>query len=124
MEPADLNPPKDEDAALAALLRAQQPPLRDDGFSAAVLAALPPAPPKSARWLWVAYAGGGSAGAIYAFSRAGSWPDLVSGLHELGRALALPAAAMADPWLWFGLTVTALSLLSALPFLRPRARFW
>lgn len=129
MEPAHLNSPRDEDAALAALLRAQSTDIPDDGFSARVLAALPtpatrPGPRAAARWPWLAYLGGGAAGVVVALSRAGSWPDFVSGAGQLGHAAAQATAALSEPWLAVALALTVLSLAVTLPFTRPHGRFW
>lgn len=129
MEPAHLNSPRAEDAALAALLRSQSAEIPDDGFSARVLAALPaPAahstPRAGARWPWLAYLVGGGAGAAFAVSRASTWPNFLSGVEHLGRVSSAVLAALADPWLAVALTVTVLSIAVTLPFTQPRWRCW
>ncbi|ACB75850.1 hypothetical protein [Opitutus terrae] len=124
MEPSSLNASPQEDAALTAMLRAQSPVIPDDGFSARVLAALPPPQTARARWPWVAYVGGGLAGAIFIVARAGSWPDLVAGTNQLAGALSTVAAPLTEPWLVLALILTALSLVITLPFTQPRWRLW
>lgn len=131
MEPSSLNSSPDEaaDAALTAMLRTQAPAIPDDGFSARVLSALPPPRaavllPRPSRWPWAAYIGGGLAGATFALSRAGSWPDFVSATSQLVHALSAVLALLTEPWLVLALVLAALSLVIALPFTQLRWRLW
>lgn len=124
-----MNASPEGDAALTAMLRAQAPAIADDGFSARVLAALPPAKtdgvrPAHARWPWVAYVGGGLAGALFAVTHAGSWPDIVTGTIQLAGALSTVGATLTEPWCGLALILTAVSLAIALPFTHPRWRLW
>jgi hypothetical protein len=127
MESADLNSPRHEDAALAALLRQHRAPVPDDGFTHRVLAALPPIQPVASRagvvrswWPWVAYLGGGLAGTLFAFTRVSSWSDLLAGVGPLGDAWVALGLALAEPWFVLALMLCALSLAISLPFIRPR----
>ena len=127
MEPTNLNSPRDEDTALAALLRASAPAIPDDGFTARVMSALPPAPsPRttSARWPWLAGVAGGLAGAAVVAFQAATWSDFVSGTGALLQSLSIVVTACADPWLVLAATLCAFSLAMALAFIRPRWRFW
>lgn len=129
MEPTDLNSFRDEDAALSALFREQAPALPDEGFSARVLAALPPpavpsASPAPERWPWFAYFGGGLAGAGFAVSHVASSTDLGAGFSEFGRALASLAGVFAEPWLGLAFTLCAISLFATVPFLPWQRRWW
>ncbi|HWA84869.1 MAG TPA: hypothetical protein VG710_01490 [Opitutus sp.] len=127
MESPSLNFPPDEDAALAAMLRAHAPTIADDGFTARVMAALPPAPrgrAAAARWPWIAYVGGGLAGAAVVAFQAAAWSDFVSATRALANAFAHVAAACAEPWLVLAVTLSILSLVISVAFTRPRWRFW
>jgi len=121
MEPASLKTPLDEDASLAAMMHSRAPEISDDGFSARVLAALPPPRTAPARWPWVAYLGGGIAGAVFVAVRAALTRDAAS---QLANALGLILVTLADPWFELGLAIAALSLLIAFAFNRPSWRPW
>ncbi len=126
MEPADVNPGARDDARLEALLRRPAPPLADDGFSARVLAALPP----------VRAAAAGSAKIVRRHERAewlGVWVGVVVALlgcffwptspaESAGaffRAVS-NATYLADPALALAVLVAAGSILYAFwPRLRP-----
>jgi hypothetical protein len=129
MEPSSLNSSRDGDAALTTLFRTHVPSIPDDGFSARVLSALPP--PEAAvvrshrvRWPWAAYIGGSLAGATFAVSRAGSWPDFITGVSQLTNALVVVVSTLSEPWLVLALILSALSLVIALPFTQSRGRPW
>lgn len=130
MEPAKLKPPVDEEATLAAMARLQSPAIPDDGFSARVLAALPPPTPErlrrarpAARWPWLAYFGGGLIGAVLAVSQTGSGSGLAAAVRQLAYALNDTGIALAGPWLLLSLSITACSLLIAYGF-SPARRSW
>lgn len=114
MEYPNLNPPPENDANLAELLRQQAPVLPDDGFSARVLAALPP---RSERhWLFsprfaVAVGAGALAGITFAWRQGSTWRDSVDGLSRLDRELAAASRILSDPNLALALALTVISLL-------------
>ena len=120
MEPANLNPASrdgddgDAEARLAAHLRARSPALPDDGFSARVLATLPPprrAPaPGLGRRLAVGWAGA-VAGIAFAMWRGTSPADLQAAFDQSNLALVKVTSSLADPAFAVALVATALSLL-------------
>ena len=118
MEPTDLNPPLDEDAPLAAWLRASSPALPDDGFSGRVLTALPtPAHTWYNRFAPLAIgAAGAGAGLVVALLNGAS----LSGLAAVARAeAAIGADLVSDPWFALALALTGLSLLVTLLLVQP-----
>ncbi len=112
MEPADLNSSSRDDARLEALLRRSATTLPDDGFSARVLAALPPpsqlAAPSDARW-HVALAGG-LAGTVFALGGVFLRPNLGTNLADSLVALGQSMSILADPMCLLAFGITALSL--------------
>lgn len=125
MEPANLNDAENEDQALKELIRAQSSSLPDDGFSHRVLAALPATKTnprtskrKGSSWTWIAYFGGGIAGALFAATRVGSWAKLAADTTRLADGFARIAPAFAEPWLAVALTLCIISLAIAWPFYR------
>lgn len=123
MESPDLNPPPPEDARLEAWLRTHgaAAPLPDDGFSARVLAALPPPAPAVApagllaarrraahRRAWLCLVGA-ALGCALSFS--GGTADLVRGADALRSALAAAGEQLATPSLGLAVAVTSVSLI-------------
>jgi hypothetical protein len=100
MESPDLKPTPPDDPALEAWLRSGTalPPLRDDGFSQRVIAALPPPRTQVSQRLWVCTTGAiaGLAVATVAIVRAGAdpltLPAFDSASSDLSVTLALPLA--------------------------------
>jgi anti-sigma factor RsiW len=113
MEPANLNPPPERDPGLEALLRTAAPSISDDGFSARVLAALPPkaTPDRSRVWWCVA---GAVAGALFAILRGASWTNLQQGTLDLQRHAAEFAAVAENPWFLLALFLAVGSIVYAL----------
>ena len=124
MESPDLNPPSPDDARLEAWLRTSgaAAPLPDDGFSARVLAALPPPSPAVApagllaarrraahRRAWLCLIGA-ALGCALAFSGGGS-AGLDRGVDALLPAIAAAGRLLATPSLGLAAAVTAVSLL-------------
>lgn len=126
MESSGLNASHDHEAALTAMLRRPASAIPDDGFSARVLAALPPPRPTvfrvRRRWPWTAYIVGSLAGSAFACFRAGNWTDFASGMRQLANALSVVFTTLSEPWLLLALGLVALSLLIALPFTRSQGR--
>lgn len=122
MEPTNLNsPPPDE---LDALLRhaSRADPLPDHGFSARVLAALPPARASVRRRdprRLVFCAIGGLAGIMVAILNSGSWSEISAGLTSTGPQLSQAFAQLTSPG--FGLAV-AVTLVSLAFVFRPQGR--
>ena len=124
MEPANLNSAPREgddgggesDARLAALLRDRSTALADEGFSARVLAALPPPrrtpTPALGRRLAVGWAGA-VAGIAFALWRGTSPTDLQTAFDQTGVALLKATAVLADPVFVIAFVATGLSLLFA-----------
>jgi hypothetical protein len=103
MEPANLTPlPPDRDP-LEAWLSAKVPvaPLPDEGFTARVLAALPP-PPSTFSWhRLLLYAGGTLSGLAVAWWRAGGAPNPVPTSSWWNGVLAQTVSMLSflsDPW--------------------------
>ena len=123
MEPTDLNSPSDhpgDDAVLTALLREAEPPLPDNGFSARVLAALPPPPPAPFGLRVPILTAATIAGLVLAWQHitaTGGAPAVVAELDarlsQIHAALALSNGSMVDPALTFALAATVGSLLYA-----------
>jgi len=125
MEPADLNSSSGQPDEIDALLRTRPAALRDDGFSARVLAALPPPAPTRPRALWprvVICTAGAIVGGVVAWSQVDSWDLLQTGTTQFFSGALNSASALLDPALGtivgIGLLVTAGSLVFAF---RPRA---
>ncbi len=111
MEP--LKSSASDDDCLEALLRERMPALRDDGFSARVLAALPP-PEKSPidRRLIFSLVGG-MVGGIFALLAALLWPGAQADLTSSLTAIAQPIAVLMDPGVGLALLVATASLVYA-----------
>lgn len=120
MESPDLKSNSPDDAQLEGLLRAHStlPPLRDDGFSARVVAALPPAvTPRAAAatspvrgWLIGAAA---LLGVVVAARPGGSGaaaPGAADQLEAFFAAIQPALAPLADPSVLLALLVSAISL--------------
>ena len=115
-----MNPPPNDDARLAALVRQSAPELADDGFSARVLTALPAREAvRRPRLRFVFCAAGAAAGIGFAYWQGASWSALREGLTPLLAPTARLVAVFADPGIVLALTVTAASLLFVY---RPRTR--
>lgn len=99
MEPTDLNSPDPTDDKLAAFLRsAASAPLPDDGFSARVLAALPPPRPAPllARRDWIT--GSVALGLLFLLAPRGLTADLTNMTDQISdSALALLTALLDEP---------------------------
>ena len=111
MEPANLNSPPD-DARLEAWLREDAgAPLPDDGFSARVVAALPPRPRATSVWLQALPIAVGAAAGVAFMGWRGGTIDAASVSSALADGLSWieqPAAAIA-------LAIGALALVIASP---------
>jgi hypothetical protein len=119
MEPANLTPlPPDRDP-LEAWLSAKAPvaPLPDEGFTARVLAALPP-PQRSFSWSRVLlYAGGTLGGLAVAWWRAGGAPNPVpisTWWNGVLTQIVSLLSFLSDPW--WSLTFTAAIVAAAVVF--------
>ena len=89
MEPADITPPSPEDARLETFLSHDlAAPLPDAGFSARVLAALPPRQRYRApvQGRITALAAGALAGLAVALWQGANWSDLISIVSQLEQA--------------------------------------
>lgn len=115
MEANHMNPAAPEDAEIEARLRQPCAPLSDDGFTARVLAALPPrsAAPRQSPWRAVILIAGLIAGVAVAAFRIGSWAKLGQEWAPLRDALAQLAAPLADPPAALGLALAGASALLA-----------
>lgn len=115
MEPANLNSPDPADDRLEALLRQKRSaPLADGGFSARVVAALPPG--ENRRWVGVRISlltTAALAGLAVALAQGGHWIDLTT---QLEQAVAAVSDQLADPQISLALAITAASLALALNF--------
>ena len=121
MEPANLNLPPDDDAQLAAWLRADSPHLPDHGFSVQVLAALPRR--RTARSLLPplgACVAGALGGLGFALRNGASWSGVASVLHEEAATCSL---FFSDPWFALALALTGLCLLVTFVLIRRSAPF-
>src|SRR5215216_2846305 len=100
MEPTDLNSKSPDDAQIDASLRAGSAvsPLPDDGFSARVLAALPPARTRlnSSLRAWLC-AAGALIGGIVAASSSGTGPDASEQFASMIASVRTSLAPLADP---------------------------
>ncbi len=114
MEPEHLIPPSEDDSRLEALLRQPASPLPDHGFTARVLAALPPprAPRSQARML--AAVAGGLAGLLVALLSLGPTPDLTPDVAMLGQALLALGTLCFDPTVMLAVGVAAGSMVLVL----------
>ena len=112
MEPTNLNPlPLDE---LDGMLRdaSHADPVPDHGFSARVLAALPPRPPtrrRDSRRLAFS-AVGALAGIMVALHKVGSWSEISTGLTSAGPQLSQAFNQLASPGFALAVAVTLVSL--------------
>jgi hypothetical protein len=117
MEPTDLNssPDANDEARLTALLRPTSAPLPDDGFSARVVMALPPAGTGPAPWRRIVFCLAGlAAGCGVVLWRGGSWITMQSGADRFVAAFGREATPnLASPWLVSALVVATLSLVFA-----------
>lgn len=117
MEPANVKPNSPEDAQLEAWLRANSAasPLPDDGFSARVLTALPPAAParaeqsRSSRRGWLC-AAAALLGVFLVAKTSPSSSNAVEQLQALLPPLQAAAALLTDARTLLALVVTAVSL--------------
>ena len=98
----------DEDEKLAALLQARMPALPDHGFSAKVVARLPPARRSFRGLAWAA--GGAAAGVGFAVLRGASWSDLVQTGPQIMTTFASLLSVLVDPWLLLALSIAGVSL--------------
>lgn len=116
-----MNSSPDEDAAVAALMQSRTSEIPDDGFSARVLAALPPGPRRrgAGAWGWLVYPLSGCAGAVLAVWLAGRQLDHAGAAQSLANALDPLGEAMLDPWFSVALTIALLSLGIAYVSFRP-----
>jgi len=115
MESADLNSSANanDDARLEAMLRRASPALPDNGFSARVLAALPPEA-EATPWRRIAFCvAGAAAGCGFALWQGVSWPELQADAAQFSAKLANAGSALDNPMFGAALVVTALSLLVA-----------
>lgn len=115
MEPANLNSPEPADDRLEDLLRQKRSaPLADGGFSARVLAALPPRENRRLAWGRTAVLMAATlAGFAVALAQGGHWIDLPT---QLEQAVAAVSDQLADPQISLALAITAASLALALNF--------
>jgi hypothetical protein len=101
MEPANLTPaPGDDDRLDTLLRRSTEAPLPDNGFSARVLAALPPRPREDRDWLRaILCLLAAAAGLAVALARPGVWTDLPAASTQLVTAVDALLIPLRDPWL-------------------------
>jgi hypothetical protein len=115
MEPADLKTPSPDDRRVDAWLRQPPPELPDAGFSARVLAALPPqktaTPWVPSRTLLCTLAL--MAGMALAFSRGISSSGTATNPEQWREISANLAPLLTNPWLGLSLAITAASLFMA-----------
>jgi hypothetical protein len=113
MESADMTPLSPEDARLEKLLSQDlNASLPDDGFSARVLAALPP-PQRDPSPVWgriTALTAGALAGLAVALWQGAHWSDLRSVATQLGQATSPISDQLTDTGLVLVLAITAGSL--------------
>ncbi len=120
MEPANLNPPPNDDAHLAALLRQNHTDLPDDGFTARVLAALPPRAPRSAPIFEqpaaraIVFSLAALAGLAFAFAQGLTWETITAIIPTLQQAAASTSVSLADPTPSLAFLIAALSILYAM----------
>ncbi|HWL14214.1 MAG TPA: hypothetical protein VNR00_01335 [Opitutus sp.] len=117
MEPADLNasPSRDpEDARLEQFLRQPLAPLPDDGFTARVLATLPPPPSRTRAGVCLAAASVGVSLALVRIAAHGGWAAFPDAIDDRWTALQSAWAASLAPLppgdLAIAAVVTAVSL--------------
>lgn len=115
MEPTDLNPPPHpNDARIEAWLRQPATSLPDDGFSARVVAALPPpAPARVRRSRTATCAVGAAIGTVIAIAGFGSSDSWVLNWIPMRTAFEPLLAPLSDPVVLSALTVAGLSVLYA-----------
>ena len=120
MESANVKPPSDDDAQLASLLRQHHSELPDDGFTARVLAALPPRVPHFVPWFErpaarnIVFSFAALSGLAFALSQ-GLSLDTFRALAPAVRQTAAEASiSLADPALSTALLVAAGSVLYAM----------
>jgi flavin-dependent dehydrogenase len=102
MESANLNTDPSRDAQLEAWLHRASTPIADDGFSARVMAALPPRRVGSSPWVFRSIAAAGaSAGLVIVLFRSGGGV----GLGAIGSVLDNVAATAGSIEFGFGLAV-------------------
>ena len=109
-----MNSSPDPDSRLEEWLRQSGPMLPDEGFSARVMASLPP-PAAASRPVrrWLVCSVGAVGGLLYALVRTPSWPEVTGGLARVINSLDTPMALFVDPTVAIMAFVTALSLLYA-----------
>lgn len=127
MEPPDLNSSgAREESQLDAWLRQPTAPLADDGFSARVLAALPPHSPSRiyavTRPSWHGFVFSAFAITATTIALAAFGPEIARDIAETASAAPIATnGALDNHFLWLALAVAAGSLLYAL---RPDPRRW
>ncbi len=121
MEPANLTPPDPDELDLLLRRDASLPPLADDGFSARVVAALPP--PRRRTWLSrrvVLCLAGALAGAAFSLRSGVEWPTTAQMLGRIGDAAFGASQFLANPVQFAIVVVVAASI--AFAFLSGRDR--
>jgi hypothetical protein len=120
MESANLNLPPDNDARLAALLRSTHTDLPDDGFTARVLAALPPPTPSAVPFLErpagrpIVLSIAALAGLALALWQGLSVETLRTLVPAVQQTTATASVSVTDPAFSIALFVTAASVLYAM----------
>ncbi len=120
MEPANVNLPPDDEAHLAALLRRTPAELPDDGFSARVLAALPPPARRSVPLLEyplvraLAFSLAALAGLVFAIFRGLSLDSVHTLETALLQTLREAPLSLSDSSAVLAFTFAALSILYAM----------
>jgi hypothetical protein len=116
MEPADLKPTPPDDGPIEAWLKAHATlaPLPDDGFSARVLAALPPpATPRKSRRRFALCLAGALAGFGWAWVKGVDTTGFSAGVDRLDQNIIALVIQLLDPRLGLALVITGFSLLAA-----------
>jgi hypothetical protein len=119
MEPANVNLPPDEDAQLAALLRATHAEIPDDGFSSRVLAVLPPVQHSASTldrpFTRIAiYTVSAIAGLAFAIARGLSFESLAAAQETVRQTLATVSATPDYSSVGIALAAATLSILYAM----------
>ena len=115
MEPEELTPSPREEEALRDLAGIDSPELPDAGFTARVLASLPP--PRARRPLlpqpWIVEVGSSLLGLGFALWRGATWGDALAGITAFGNALLSLCTQIVNPWVLVALGLSTVSVLIA-----------
>jgi hypothetical protein len=99
MEPANLTPFRSDHDPVESWLRAKAvDPLPDNGFSARVIAALPPSPASFSWRRLLLCAGGTLCGLAFAWSQGGDWPDGATLARLWNVSVTETVQLLENPW--------------------------